>query len=55
MNNNSNNSILYKELNLGFVYVIIFLVGLIIAISMISYINLKVKDITNDYTLNDSF
>ena len=52
---NDKASILHKELNLGFVYVFIFLVGLIIVTCMISYINAKVNEISNSYTINDNY
>ena len=52
---NGKESILHKDLNLAFVYIVIFLVGIIIAASMISYINAKVNELTNDYTINDNY
>lgn len=48
-------SILNKKLNLGVVYLIIFLAGLIIVTAMISFINSKVQEFTVDYTVNDNY
>ena len=50
----NNKSILDKELNNGLAYLIIFIVGLIIVLSMITYIKSKVEDFTNGYTISDT-
>lgn len=39
-------SIWFKELDLVFVYLVIFVVGIIIVLSMTSYLNNKVKEFT---------
>ena len=48
-------SVLNKKLNLGVVYLIIFIMGLIIVSIMINYINSKVNEFTGDYTLNENY
>lgn len=44
-------SILFKKLDLAFVYLFIFIVGIIIIFIMISYINNQVKEIDNGYDI----
>lgn len=39
-----NENILFKKLDLAFVYIFIFLVGIAIVLSMTSYLNNKVKE-----------
>ena len=48
-------SILNKKLNLGVVYLIIFLAGLMIVAAMVNFINSKVQEFTGDYTINDNY
>ena len=50
----NNESILNKKLNLVFVYAAILIMGLIIVGIMVSYINSKVSDFTEGYTLNEN-
>ena len=45
----SGNSVLHKELNLVFVYIVIFLFGLVTIYIMTSVINSKVDDVSNEY------
>ena len=45
----SGNSIFHKELNLVFVYIVIFLFGLVTIYVMTSVINSKVDDINQEY------
>ena len=47
-------SILNKELNNGVAYIVLFIVGLFIVLSMISYIKFKVEDFTNGYTIESN-
>lgn len=41
------NSILFKKLDLVFVYIVIFLVGMAIVFGMTTYLNSKVKEFTD--------
>ena len=50
----NNGSILNKELSIPFAFLMIFVVGLIIVFSMVSYINAKVTDFTDGYTINSN-
>ncbi len=45
-------SILYKKLNLAFVYIFIFLIGMLIVFFMTSYLNNKVKEFNNEIVTN---
>ena len=49
-NTEKKESILFKKLDLAFVYVFIFLVGIAIVLAMTSYLNNKVKEF-NEETL----
>lgn len=44
--NEKKESVLYKELNVGFVYVFVLIVGFIIVFSMITFLKNKVNEIT---------
>ena len=44
-------SFLYKKLDLGFVYIFIFLVGFAIVLFMINYLNSKIQDYTGETTV----
>lgn len=46
--NEKKESFLFKELNLVFVYIFIFLVGIIIVLFMTSYLNSKVKEFSEE-------
>ena len=50
---NSEN-ILKKQINNGFAYALLLIIGLIIVFSMISYIKAKVEDISNGYMISES-
>ena len=41
-------SILFKKLNVVYVYIFIFLAGIIIVFTMTSYLNSKVKEFSDD-------
>ena len=45
-------SILYKKLNLAFVYIFIFLIGMLLVFFMTSYLNNKVKEFNNEIVTN---
>ena len=45
-------SILFKKLDIAFVYLFIFLVGIAIMFAMTTYLNSKVKEFTEEYTTN---
>ena len=45
-------SILYKKLNLAFVYIFIFLIGMLIVFFMTSYLKNKVKEFNNEIVTN---
>ena len=51
-------SILFKELDVAFVYLFILLVGIAIVLGMTSYINAKVKEFSDDsiaYSVNNKW
>lgn len=49
-------SILFKKLDLAFVYLFIFIVGLAIVLIMTSYLNNKVKEFTEEsITVNQNY
>ena len=47
-NTEKKQSILFKKLDLAFVYLFIFLVGIAIVLSMTSYLNNKVKEFNEE-------
>ena len=49
----SKGNILFKKLDLAFVYIFIFLVGIAIVLSMTSYLNNKVKEFTEGSVYTD--
>ena len=49
----SKGNILFKKLDLAFVYIFIFLVGVAIVLSMTSYLNNKVKEFTEGSVYTD--
>lgn len=51
MENQKKENILFKNLDLAFVYLFIFLVGVAIVLSMTSYLNNKVKEFNSDSIL----
>ena len=48
-----NENILFKKLDLAFVYIFIFLVGIAIVLSMTSYLNNKVKEFSENSVYTD--
>lgn len=50
-NTENKENMLFKELNIVFVYLFIFLVGVAIVLSMTSYLNNKVKEFNSDSIL----
>lgn len=51
---NNDNLLLKREVNNGLAYIIIFAIGLIIVLSMISYIKAKVEDVSNGIVISES-
>lgn len=49
----SKGNILFKKLDLAFVYIFIFLVGVAIVLSMTSYLNNKVKEFSEGAVYTD--
>jgi len=47
-NNEQKGNILFKKLDLAFVYLFVFLVGVAIVLAMTSFLNDKVKEFTDD-------
>ena len=47
-NNEQKGNILFKRLDLAFVYLFVFLVGVAIVLAMTSFLNDKVKEFTDD-------
>lgn len=47
-------SVLFKELDLAFVYICIFVVGMAIVLTMTTYLNSKVKEFSVDATVSTS-
>lgn len=47
-NNEQKGNILFKKLDLAFVYLFVFLVGVAIVLAMTSFLNDKVKEFTED-------
>lgn len=47
-NNEQKGNVLFKKLDLAFVYLFIFLVGIAIVLTMTSFLNDKVKEFTED-------
>lgn len=50
----NNDMILKKEINNGIAYVVIFVIGLILVLSMITYIKGKVDDISSGNYISES-
>jgi len=48
MDTDKKENILFKKLDLAFVYLFVFLVGIAIVLMMTSYLNSKVKEFTED-------
>ena len=47
-NNEQKGNVLFKKLDLAFVYLFVFLVGVAIILAMTSFLNDKVKEFTED-------
>ena len=47
-NNEQKGNVLFKKLDLAFVYLFVFLVGVAIVLAMTSFLNDKVKEFTDD-------
>ncbi len=53
--NEKKESVLYKELNVGFVYVFVLIVGFIIVFSMITFLKNKVNEITEGTVASSNY
>ena len=50
----NSDSILKREVNNGFAYILLLVIGMIIVFSMISYIKEKAEDISNGYMISET-
>lgn len=53
-NNEQKGNVLFKKLDLAFVYLFVFLVGVAIILAMTSFLNDKVKEFTEDAIVMNS-